>query len=211
MTQFMTMVAEFGLNLAIVWLIVRGIYYPQQRNKQYVFTFLAFNTVIFFVMGLLNTANISLGVGFGLFAIFSILRYRTETIPIREMTYLFVLTALSVVNSIMLNSGAYVDFAVVNLAVAGVLFALEQEWGFRYETRKRITYEHSDLIRPENWNLLLANLRERTGLPIQRVEIGRINFVRNTVELTIYYDKQKLPANAAVRFSDTASSNGDEE
>ena len=192
MNTFVESWARFGLNLAIVLVIVRLIYYPQRRDKDFVFTFFVFNTVIFFVMGLLNNSDLSLGVGFGLFAIFSVLRYRTTTIPIREMTYLFVLIALPVLNSILLEKEGYEEFVVVNLATMGVLYVLEREWGFRYEVRKIVTYERIDMIRPENWTALLNDLRERTGLPIQRIEIGKLNFLRDTAEIIIYYNARAL-------------------
>jgi hypothetical protein len=138
MNSFFESLASFGVNFAIVFIIVRFIYYPRQRNKNYVFTFFAFNTIVFFVMGLLENSEISIGVGFGLFAIFSILRYRTDAIPIREMTYLFVLIALPVLNSILLMETNYEQFMVANLATVGVLYVLEQGWGFHYESRKSI-------------------------------------------------------------------------
>lgn len=200
MSEFMTLLAHFGLNFAVVFVIVRFIYYPQQRHRNYVFTFFTFNTIIFFVMGLLSDAQISVGVGFGLFAIFSILRYRTDTIPIREMTYLFVLIALPVANSILLVGGIYTEFAVVNLVTVALLNVLEKGWGFQYETRKRVAYERIEMIRPENWDLLLDDLQTRTGLPIKRLEIGRIDFVRDTAQITIYYDEKALIA-SRVKFS----------
>jgi hypothetical protein len=197
---FIEAMASFGLNLAIVIIIVRFIYYPQQRDKNYVFTLITFNTIVFFVMGLLNNANIGVGVGFGLFAIFSILRYRTDTIPIREMTYLFVLIALPVLNSVLLTSAVYAEFAVVNLATIAILFVLEKGWGFQYEARKTIVYERIELVRPENWSLMLDDLRARTGLPIKRVEIGRLNFLRDSAEITIFYEARSLQT-AMVGFS----------
>jgi len=182
----------FVINLAIVTVIVRFIYYPSRRDKDYVFTFFAFNTVIFFVMRLLSNTGLSVGVGFGLFAIFTVLRYRTITVPIREMTYLFVIIALPVLNSLLLQERNYAEFAVANIATVGVLYLLEQGWGFDYESRKSIVYERIEMIRPENWPLLLADLQQRTGLPIQRVEIGRLNFLRDSAELTVYYNSRAL-------------------
>ena len=204
MTELMDSLIGFGLNLAIVFIIVRFIYHPQQRNKNYVFTFFAFNTIVFFVMGLLKNSDISIGVGFGLFAIFSILRYRTDAIPIREMTYLFVLIALPVLNSVLLVQTAYGEFVVANLAIVGVLYVLEQGWGFHYETRKSIAYEKIEMIHPDNWGLLLDDLRERTGLPITRIEIGRLDFVRDTAQIHIYYDAQALGI-TQVRFAQSES------
>lgn len=192
MMTFADALAGFALNFIIALVIVRFIYYPQQHDKRYVFTFFVFNTIIFFVMGLLNDAAISVSAGFGLFAIFSILRYRTDTIPIREMTYLFVLIALPMLNSIMLDGGAYPEFAVANLATVAVLFVLERGWGFTYETRKVVIYERIDLIRPERWDDLIADLGVRTGLPIKRIEIGQVNFLRDTAEITIYFDPRAV-------------------
>ena len=208
MNAFIELGARFGLNLAVVVVIVRLIYYPQRRDKDYVFTFFAFNTIIFFVMGLLNNTELSIGVGFGLFAIFSVLRYRTHTIPIREMTYLFVLIALPVINSIMLEKEHYEEFALINLAIAGGLFVLEQEWGFHYEVRKVVTYERIDNIRPDNWPVLMADLKKRTGLPIERIEIGKINFLRDTADITIYYDARALSP-GQVRLTSNHAATGD--
>jgi hypothetical protein len=192
MNTFIEPLVGFAINFAVAFVIVRFIYYPQQRDKNYVFTFIAFNTIIFFVMSLVSNANISIGVGFGLFAIFSILRYRTETIPIREMTYLFIIIALPVLNALLFNGGDYAELAVADLATVSVLYVLEHSWGFRYETRKSITYERIEMIRPDNWPLLLADLRQRTGLPITRVEIGRLNFLRDTAEIYVYYNGDPL-------------------
>ena len=192
MSPFTDLAVGFALNLAIVFVIVRFIYYPRQRDKNYVFTFFAFNTIVYFVLGLLSNSAIGVGVGFGLFAIFSILRYRTDTIPIREMTYLFVLIALPVINSILLTERAYEQFAVANLAIMVVLFVLEKEWGFHYENRKSIIYERIEMIRVDRWADLVEDLQERTGLPIERVEIGQLNFLRDTAEIFVYYDPRRL-------------------
>jgi hypothetical protein len=191
----------FALNFVVVFLIVRFIYYPRQRDKNYVFTFIAFNTIVYFVLNLLNSSAISVGVGFGLFAIFSILRYRTDTIPIREMTYLFVLIALPVINSILWTEQEYEQFAAVNLATVVVLFVLEKEWGFRYESRKSIIYDRIEMIRADHWPELIHDLQVRTGLPIERVEIGRLNFLRDTAELYIYYNPKRM--NVTPQYSES--------
>lgn len=209
MSPWTDTLAGFAANLAVTLIIVRLIYFPHGREKRYVFTFFAFNAIIFFVMGLLNTTDLSIGVGFGLFAIFSVLRYRTDTIPIREMTYLFVLIALPVLNSILLAGQSLAEFAVANAAVIGLLYVLEQEWGFKYETRKTITYERIEMVRPENWTMLMADLRERTGLPIKRIEIGKLNFVRDSADITLVCDSQSLD-NAQVRFASNNHTSDDD-
>ena len=135
-TDLINLVLGAGLNLLVALAIVRFIYYPGTQNKNYVFTFLAFNTVIYFVLSMLTNATLSVGVGFGLFAIFSVLRYRTDEIPIREMTYLFVIIALPVMNSVLMAAGNFAELLAANAFVIGLLFVLEKEWGFRYEASK---------------------------------------------------------------------------
>jgi len=188
MDTFINFLTGIGFNLFVAFVIVRYIYYPQKHNKNYVFTFLAFNTIIFFVLTYLSSSELGIGTGFGLFAIFSLLRYRTNPMPIREMTYLFVVSALPIINSILLGDGSWLELVTVNTVIVGVLFVLEQSWGFHYETSKRITYEKIELIKPENHELLLADLHQRTGLPITRCEVGQINFLRDTAQLKIYYN-----------------------
>ena len=189
MSDFIYFVLSFGFNFLIAFIIVRFIYYPLKHNKNYVFTFLAANTVIFFMLSLLSSVELSIGVGFGLFAIFSVLRYRTNPMPTREMTYLFVIIALPVMNSFLLTDGYLLELAVANAAMVAVLYVLEHGWGFHYDASKRITYERIDLIRPENRQQLIDDLKQRTGLSITRVDVGRINFLRDTAELKIYYDE----------------------
>jgi hypothetical protein len=178
----------FGLNLLVALIIVRGIYSSAQQSKESTFTFVAFNTVIYFVMTFLANTELSVGVGFGLFAIFSLLRYRTSEVSTREMTYLFILIALPVMNSVLMSSGNWTALLVANGTVMLTLFVLERGWGFHYESSQQIRYDRIELIRPENHALLLADLRQRTGHTVKHVELGRINFVEDVVDLTIYFD-----------------------
>ena len=178
----------FVLNLTTAVIVVRWIYYPKHRSKKYVFTFLAFNTIIFFVLSLMTSVEMSIGVGFGLFAIFSVLRYRTNPIPVREMTYLFIIAALPVMNATAANGNHWAKLLIANTAVILILFFLENEWGFSFESSQSVIYEKIDLIHPDNHTLLVKDLEDRTGLPINRVEIGRINFLRDTAKIKIYYN-----------------------
>ncbi len=179
----------FGVNLVVALLIVRGIYYPARQDKNYVFTFLAFNTIVYFVMSFLATAELGVGVGCGLFAIFSVLRYRTITMATREMTYLFIVIALPVLNSVMMRDQRWDILGAVNATVVVILFVLEHEWGFHFESSQLIRYERIELIKPEHHCALLEDLRQRTGLPINRVEIGRVNFLNDSAELRIFFDE----------------------
>jgi hypothetical protein len=187
MDSFVTFGFSFLINSIIALVIVQGIYYPSQRSKEYVLTFLTFNTLMFLIASLLSGVDLSVGFGFSLFAIFSILRYRTDPIPIREMTYLFVMMALPAVNAILVAQESFGSLVIANGAVLLVLFLVEKEWGTRYVSRKSITYERIDLVKPEKYQELLADLRARTGLDIARCEIGKIDFLRDVADIKVYY------------------------
>ncbi len=186
-----------GLNLAIALVIVRFFYYPVNRDRNYTFTFLAFSTIIYFVLGVFTSTDLSVGVGFGLFAIFSVLRYRTDEMPIREMTYLFIIIALPVMNSILISNDGLAQLLGSNAIVVLLLYILERGWGFRFEGRLKITYERIALITPERREELLDDLRERTGLPIRRAEIGRLDFLTDTAEIRAYYNEPRVKSELA--------------
>lgn len=177
------------INLVVALIIVRFIYYPVTQDKTYVFTFLAFSTVIYFVLSMMTSTTLSMGVGFGLFAIFSVLRYRTDEMPIREMTYLFILIALPVMNSVMISDAHIIQLAFANIVIVGLLFVLEKEWGFRFAGSKSIIYDRVELIAPEKHDALIDDLRRRTGLPVEQVEIRKINFLNDTADIIVYFER----------------------
>jgi len=185
------MLVRFTLNIVVLLIIVRFIYYPITKRKDYLFTYFMFGTVIFFICLLM--ANIKLGMGFalGLFALFSLLRYRTDPIPIKEMTYLFVVIGVSVINSLSTKKVSYAESVLTNAIIIFVLYGLERRWLTKHEASKRILYEKIELIKAHNKELLLEDLRERTGLPIHRYEIERINFLRDTARIQVYYYENK--------------------
>jgi hypothetical protein len=193
MTDLLSLVLALGLNLLAAGIIVLGIYLPSEKDKGYVLTFFAFNISIFLIATLFSQVELSLGFGFGLFAIFSILRYRSDPLPVRELTYLFILMALPVINVILLSEVLYLEAVLADLAILAVFFIIERALGFRYEARKSITYEKIDLIKPENYPALLADLRQRTGLPILRCEVGKIDFLHDVAEIKVYYKIEEHP------------------
>ncbi len=190
----MTLTTEFLLgfllNLVVAIIIVRFIYYPKTQDKHFVFTFLAFNTVIYFVLSLLVKSEIGVGVGFGLFAIFHFLRYRTDPVPIREMTYLFVIMALPVMNSSGMLQTNWALLLVANGLVILTLWLLEKGWGFRYQTSQKITYENIALIVPSRREELIADLEQRIGQKISSVTVGSIDFLHDTATLQVFYPEQ---------------------
>ena len=210
----MTLVTDFLfgflLNLFVAIIVVRFIYYPQTRDKHYVFTFLAFNTIIYFVLSLMANSDLGVGVGFGLFAIFSVLRYRTDPVPIREMTYLFIILALPVMNSSGMLQTNWELLIMADSLVMLILWVLEKGWGFRYHTSQKITYENIELIVPSRRAELIADLEQRTGQKISSVTVGNIDFLHDTATLQVFYP-EKSAQNWAKAIPDPIKANDDDE
>lgn len=179
----------FVLNLVIATVIIWFIYYPSNHaKKEYIFTFFAFNILIYFVSGLLRDVQLTIGFGFGLLAVFSTLRYRTERIPIKEMTYLFICITIPFINTLFMATRIeFVELVIINIVIVCAIFLLERSWGLSFYTTKDVHYEKIDLIKPENYQQMLDDLRQRTGLDIEHIDVNEIDFLRDTARLTIYY------------------------
>ena len=182
---------EFGIRATIdivsLVILVGLIYYPKYKNKDFIFTFSLFNVLNFLICILLGSAKIKVGFAFGLFAIFSILRYRTIVISIKDMGYFFICVALGMLNSLaVINDNVYILVAC-NLFVLLLTFLLERLDFLNNENAKDIVYDNVLLIKPEKRLELLADLKERTGLEIHRVEILAINYLKDTVVIKAYY------------------------
>ncbi|KPK80654.1 MAG: hypothetical protein AMS27_16530 [Bacteroides sp. SM23_62_1] len=185
--DFLELVIRFLFNFLVVAVIVRGLYYPIARRKDYLFSYILISCLVFLLCFLLENVKLQIGFALGLFAIFGIIRYRTNPIPIKEMTYLFVVIGISVINALANRKVSYIELIFTNIAVISVVYLLEKLWLLKHEASKTIDYEKIDLIKPEKSQELLKDLKERTGLNIHRIEIGRINFLRDTVRLRIFF------------------------
>ena len=176
---------RFGFNMLICWVIIRYFYYRKSERKDFVFTFSLFSVTIFLLIYLLNSVKLEIGMGLGLFAIFGILRYRTEQVSVREMTYLFAIIGISVVNG--LSSGmSYSALVAANLLFLGAAM-LESKIIVRKTSSKIILYENIELIKPEKSLELKADLEARTGLTIINIEVGHIDFLRDVAYVKICY------------------------
>lgn len=184
---FWGLVTRFFFNLLIILIISRYLYYRIAKRKEYYFTYILISTTVFFICVLLENVKLELGFALGLFAVFGIIRYRTDPIPIKEMTFLFVIIGVSVINALASDIISYAELGFTNLAIVVVTWAMESVWAIKQESQKKITYEKIDLIKPEYSKELKEDLEKRTGLNITRIEIGDINFLRDTVEITIVY------------------------
>ena len=191
--DFGEMIIRFILNFIVAFVVIRVIYYPIHKRKDSLFTYFLFNILIFFICILLNSVKLKLGFAFGLFAIFGVLRYRTEQLPIKEMTYLFMIIAIAIINSLTSNKITIAEVLFTNVIIALSAYLLEKVFLLKHESRKSILYENIEYIKPENHNLLIADLKNRTGLPIHRVEIGSADFLRDTVKLIIFYYEENSP------------------
>lgn len=182
------------VNLFFLTIIIRYLYYSKTKRKDYLFTYYLIGMITFFLCFGLKKLDIDTGMGLGLFAIFGIIRYRTDAIEIKEMTYLFLVIGLSVVNALGMNNISVAEIAIINIVTVALTFILERLWLMKHETRKTINYERIDLITPENYEALKADLEKRTGLSINRVEVGKIDFLNDTALIRIYYyaDEQEF-------------------
>lgn len=184
--SFLKLIVRLALNLGITTILIRMIYYPITKRKDYMFTFMLVSVSIFFLCYILASVSLDLAFALGLFAIFGIIRYRTDAIPIKEMTYLFIVIGLAVMNSL----AAGVSMAEIGLANGLILlltYGLEKVWLLRHESHKIVLYERIELIKSGNRAALKADLEERTGIIINRVEVGRIDFLRDTALVKIYF------------------------
>jgi len=197
--DFLELIFRLAINCSVAFVVIRLIYYPVHNRKDYLFTYFIFNLLIFLLSYLLSGIKLQLGFAFGLFAIFGILRYRTEALRIKEMTYLFVVIAIAVINALSNKKISFAELIFTNLVIISVTYLIEKKWLLRHEVNKTIIYEKIDLIKPENNHLLLQDLTQRTGIKITRVQVGRIDFLRDTARVRIYYYEDE---NSATSFDD---------
>lgn len=186
--DFLELVVRFLLNLLITVFIVVGLYAQTSKRKDFYFSYIAISIVIFLLCFLLESVKIELGFALGLFAIFGIIRYRTDAIPIKEMTYLFVVIAVAVINALANKKVSYAELITTNLLIVGGLYILEKILNLRQELSQRIIYEKIENLHSDRKEELMADLKLRTGINIKRIEVDRIDFLRDVANIYIFYD-----------------------
>jgi Domain of unknown function (DUF4956) len=205
-SNFLELVSRFTLNFIAIMILVRWLYYSTTRRKDYLFTYILISFVVFLLCYLLESVKLQIGFALGLFAIFGIIRYRTNPIPIREMTYLFLVIGVSVINSLADENTSVADMLFTNAAIIFATFGLEKLWLLKHESSNVINYEKIELIKPENHKELIRDLQQRTGIKkIKRVDVGKIDFLRDTCLLTIYYEEP----GKVINQEDQAAENND--
>lgn len=194
--EFIKTLSKFSWRLLIdlfsLFVLLRWVYFRKYKHSDLFFTFFIFNLIIFLICFLMNRIEISLGAAFGLFAVFSMLRYRTEDLNIKDMTYLFLVIAIGLIAAITkLKDTAdvyeYLFIGLINAIILFVTFAFESNLLFRRESVKLITYEKLELIVKGKEQELLQDLSQRTGINIQRVSLGKIDFAKQSAQIKIYY------------------------
>ncbi|MDA3837710.1 MAG: DUF4956 domain-containing protein [Candidatus Delongbacteria bacterium] len=184
-----SLVLRFSIDLIFAFIVIRMIFYKIYKETDYVFTMFMINICIFLIVFLLGSIKLKIGFAFGLFAVFSIIRYRTEQIPIKQMTYLFVAIIIAVINALTHKKVSYVELLLANSIIVLIIYVIENNFLHKKnEFVKLIKYEKIELIRPENYDKLLADLKMRTGFNINRVEVDSINFLNDTAKLKIVYE-----------------------
>ena len=202
------LLVRFSFNLLVVIIIVGVFYYPVSKRKDYLFTYIVLSIIVFLLCFLLDNVKLELGFALGLFAIFGFIRYRTNPIPIKEMTYLFLVIGVSVINALANKKVSYIELISTNFILILITFLMEKVVLLRHEASKTILYEKIDLIVPEKRLELLQDLETRTGIKVNRIEIGRIDFLRDTVRLKIFYYEDP---NAIPDFDDFSISPNDDD
>jgi hypothetical protein len=186
---FVELIGRFALNMLVILVLVRWLYFSTTRRKDYLFTYILISSLIFLLCFLLASVKLQIGFALGLFAIFGIIRYRTSSIPIKEMTYLFLIIGVSIINALADTKTSVAEVLFTNLVIVVITFCMEKIWLLKHEHSKIIIYEKIELIKPQNRNELMLDLQERTGIKkIKKVEIGKINFLKDTCTLQIFYE-----------------------
>lgn len=186
--DFLELLVRFSLNTLLLFFVVHFMYAKNSKRKDFYFSYLAIGVIVFLLSFLLNSVKLELGFALGLFAIFGIIRYRTDAIPIKEMTYLFVIIGISVINALANKKVSYAELMFTNSAILFGLWLLEKRLMLKQEASIQLIYEKIENIHEENKDILLADLKIRTGINITRFEIQKIDFLKDVANIQLYYN-----------------------
>lgn len=186
--DFFHLILRFAFNLLIIYIVVFLIYAKNSKRKDFYFSYFAISAVIFTLCFLLYNVKLEVGLALGLFALFGIIRYRTRSIPTKEITYLFIVIGISVINALSDNLVSYAELIFANLAIVVTMWILEKILILRQEICLEIMYEKIENIHLNKKDELLKDLEERTGIKVKRIEIGEINFLKNVVKIRLFHD-----------------------
>ena len=188
-TSLLALLLRFGFNLLVSWMIVYLLYRRRGGRSEYCLTFMAFASAMFLLIFLMDSVKLQIGLTLGLFAIFGVIRYRTETVPVREMTYLFVIITVAVINGLALNI-SYAELLIANLLIFGLIAVLESRLGNRLRkelTCKIVLYDRIENIVPARRDELVSDLEKRIGVKVEKLEIGHVDLLKDAAFIKVYY------------------------
>ncbi len=191
------MLLRFSFHMLVCFIMIHFCYYRKNRNREYYKSLIFFSAGMFLLLFLLESIKLQIGLTLGLLAIFGVIRYRTETVPIKEMTYLFMVIAISVINGLSL-SVSYAVLGATNLLILLIVGFFEFQRCLSSTSSKLILYDRIELITPDKHDELMADLRKRTGLNIEKIEIGHIDFLRDAAFIRVYYPGGTETSNTAL-------------
>lgn len=186
--DLLDMLIYFGINMVFISVIIRLLYYRYTQRTEYVFTYYMVSIVLFFLCFTLKKFSLDIGMALGLFAIFGIIRYRTQTVEIKEMTYLFVVIGVSVINALVNESMSLAELLGANLSIVGAIYFIEKLVLSKGKIEQRtIVYSELENIKPEHYDQLLADLNQKTGLDVTEVNVQKVDFANQMATITIFY------------------------
>ena len=189
--DFYKLCFTFFLNIVFITILIRWYYKKNLGKKEYLFTYYMISIIVFFLSFTLKKYNLDIGLALGLFAIFGIIRYRTEAVQVKEMTYLFIVIGVSIMNALVNKKLSYSEVLFANVAIVSSVALIDRIYDIKFEVTKRVLYENIENIKPENYNKLKQDLEERTGIDINKISIEDIDFIRDCATLIIhYYDRR---------------------
>ncbi|MCS6979387.1 MAG: DUF4956 domain-containing protein [Flavobacteriales bacterium] len=183
-------VFKFIINFSAAFILAKFLYYRLHKKREYFFTFLLFNVLIFFVCLLLNSVKIKMGFAFGLFALFGLLRYRTGSLPLKEMTYLFAVIVIAVVNALMNERISISEILFFNIVIIGVTAITEYYLGEPDLAETRVKYNNMELLLRGNTQEVLLDLRKKTGLPVVRYTVEEYDTIKNVADIRVFFSEK---------------------
>lgn len=191
--DFYKLLVRFAFDLVFLALVVKCCYHIHQKNRGYTFTFVLMNVTIFFICFTLKKIDLGLGIALGLFAIFAIIRFRTDAIRVKDMTYLFIVIGIAVINALSNKKTSYAELLFTNAAIVAIAFLLETSLKSVKLSKQDIVYDRMDLLDPANETALFADIKERIGITATRVKFNKIDLQKQAVNMVVYYEP-KHPA-----------------
>ena len=204
--SYAQMLVRLFISLVVTWFIVFRLYYKKSKNREFCFTFMLISIAIFFIVFFMvfvledMKGKTSMGIGIGLFGIFSIMRYRTDAMPVREMTYLFIIIALALVNAIA-EGVPMLELILTNVIVVVAVWSLEHS--LKTKPTKYVQYDRVELIVPERRDELKADLEKRLGVKVIKLEVGSVDFIRDMAIIRIVYEGLETPANNKLKLKNS--------